>query len=83
MCVSKQTAFVSLYRIKWHIVVFQTECVYSTVQTDYLKIIKFKFSLQSVKFFYIEFFLYLQRIENQHTIFFRKVWNLLPSDATS
>jgi hypothetical protein len=78
MCVSNQVAIVSLYNTKWHIFLSETEYVYRTVQTDSLKIIEFKLSLQIEKFFHIEFFLYLQTLKNESIFSF-----LLPSDAGS
>jgi hypothetical protein len=70
-----QPAILSLYGTKRHIVVSQTENVYGTVQTDSLKIIKLKFSLQSVKIFLYWIFYTCRNWKWTHSFFPESVKN--------
>ena len=36
VCISEQTAFISLYNINWLVFITETECVYCVVRTGYL-----------------------------------------------
>ena len=48
VCISEQTAIISLYNINWLVCITETECVYCAVRTGYLSINKLILSLSRV-----------------------------------